>query len=319
MARSKPALTALVPVYNSEGSLRPLVERLEPVLRRLASEFELVLVDDGSRDESWRVVQQLAREKPWIRGVTLMRNFGQHNALLCGIRAARGELIVTLDDDLQHPPEEIEKLLARLDERTDVVYGSPERERHGLLRDLASRITKLVLEKSMGAETASSVSAFRVFRTELRGAFDAYQSQFVSIDVLLTWATARFATVRVRHDPRTIGASNYTLKKLITHALNMVTGFSTLPLQLASWIGFAFTVIGVAMVAFLLVSYLVHGSEVKGFTFLATIVITLGGAQLFALGIIGEYLARMHFRMMDRPIYAVRSDVGGGAMERGAA
>ncbi len=315
MSSPKPSLTVLVPVYNSEGSLRPLVARLEPVLRRVAREFELILVNDGSRDGSWKVVEALAREHAWVRGITMMRNYGQHNALLCGLRAARGELVITLDDDLQHPPEEIEKLLAALDENSDVVYGTPHKERHGLLRDLASQITKRALEKSMGAETASKVSAFRVLRTQLRACFDKYQSQFVSIDVLLTWGTTRFKAIEVRHDPRTIGASNYTFKKLLTHAMNMVTGFSTFPLQLASWIGFAFTAVGVVLVLFLIVRYLLHGSQVQGFTFLASLIIIFSGAQLFALGIIGEYLARMHFRMMDRPTYAVRAEVGQGAMQ----
>lgn len=315
MSSSKPSLTVLVPVYNSEGSLRPLVARLEPVLRRVAGEFELILVNDGSRDGSWKVVEALAREHRWIRGITMMRNYGQHNALLCGLRAARGELVITLDDDLQHPPEEIEKLLAALDENTDVVYGTPHKERHGLLRDLASQITKLALEKSMGAETASKVSAFRILRTQLRACFDKYQSQFVSIDVLLTWGTTRFKAIEVRHDPRTIGASNYTFRKLLTHAMNMVTGFSTFPLQLASWIGFAFTAIGVALVLVLVALRLFSERKVEGFTFLASLIIVFSGAQLFALGIIGEYLARMHFRMMDRPTYAVRAEVGQGTME----
>ena len=306
-----PSLTVLVPVYNSEGSLRPLVERLEPVLARLAREYELILVNDSSRDGSWGVVQELARAKPWIRGICMMRNYGQHNALLCGIRAARHELVVTMDDDLQHPPEEIEKLLVALDSNTDVVYGTPQKERHGLLRDLASRITKLALEKSMGADTASKVSAFRVFRTELRTAFENYQSQFVSIDVLLTWGTTRFKAIPVRHDPRTIGVSNYTFKKLLTHALNMMTGFSMLPFQLPSWIGFVLSAVGIALVIFLVVLRVFTAHPVEGFTFLASLITIFSGAQLFALGIIGEYLARMHFRMMDRPTYAVRAEVGG--------
>lgn len=310
MERPLPSLTVLVPVYNSEGSLRILVERLEPVLRRLARDFELVLVDDGSKDASWSVVQALAAERPWVRGIGMMRNYGQHNALLCGVRAARGAIVVTMDDDLQHPPEEIEKLLVALDDRTDVVYGTPAKERHGLLRDLASQITKLALEKSMGADTASKVSAFRAFRLELRRAFQSYQSQFVSIDVLLTWGTTRFKAIAVRHEPRTIGVSNYTFKKLLTHALNMVTGFSTMPLQIASWLGFLFTALGLLLVLFLVVRYLVEGSDVKGFTFLASMIAVFSGAQLFALGILGEYLARMHFRMMDRPTYAVRAEVG---------
>ena len=181
-----PGLSVVVPVYNSAESLPQLVARLQPVLDQHGTAYELVLVNDGSRDTSWEVVSQLAREHPWVHGICLMRNYGQHNALLCGIRAARYDTIVTMDDDLQHPPEEIPRLLARLDENLDVVYGVPEQETHGLFRDLASVITKIVLQNAMGSETARHVSAFRAFRGRLRAAFANYQSPFVSIDVLLT-------------------------------------------------------------------------------------------------------------------------------------
>jgi undecaprenyl-phosphate 4-deoxy-4-formamido-L-arabinose transferase len=305
-----PGLSVVIPVYNSEGSLRPLVERLEPVLLQVAGSFELILVNDGSRDGSWAVVEELARRHAWIRGIDLMRNYGQHNALLCGIRAARHPLTATMDDDLQHPPEELPKLLLELARGADAVYGTPQREQHGILRDLASQITKLALQRSMGAATARKVSAFRAFRTVLRESFADYRSQYVSIDVLLTWGTTRFAAVPVRHDPRTIGASNYTLRKLLIHALNMATGFSVAPLQVASVTGFAFTLIGLAILAYVLWVKLVHGSPVEGFTFLASMIAIFSGAQLFALGIMGEYLARMHFRMMDRPAYVVRPPGG---------
>lgn len=307
MSGAVPSLSVVIPVYNSEGSLRELVKRLEPVLSARAAPFEILLVNDGSRDRSWSVVSEIAREHAFVRGINLMRNYGQHNALLCGIRAAGNDVILTMDDDLQHPPEEIDALVGALDEGVDVVYGTPKQEPHGLLRGLASRLTKLALERAMGAETARKVSALRVFRTHLRDAFSEYRSPHVSVDILLTWATTRFASVVVRHDERKVGASNYSLRMLFTHALNMVTGFSTLPLRMASWIGFAFTLFGIAVLGFVLSRYLVYGSVVQGFPFLASLIAIFSGAQLFALGIIGEYLARMHVRMMDRPAYTVRS------------
>jgi undecaprenyl-phosphate 4-deoxy-4-formamido-L-arabinose transferase len=310
-------ISVVVPVYNSEGSLPQLAARLDGVLSKVATRFELVLVNDGSRDRSWDVICELARQYNWVRGINLMRNYGQHNALLCGIRAAKYGLIVTLDDDLQHPPEEIPKLLEKLAEGHDVVYGTPEKEKHGLWRDLASQITKLALQTAMGAEIARSVTAFRVFRTSARDAFANYQSPFVSIDVLLTWGTTRFAAIPVRHEPRRIGASNYTFRKLVTHALNMMTGFSTLPLQVASLMGFAFTLFGLGILTYVVGRYLIQGGSVPGFPFLASIIAIFSGAQLFALGIIGEYLARMHFRTMERPPYVVRADREGGSATDG--
>jgi len=304
--------SVIVPVCNSEGSLDNLVKRLAQVLPGVSREFEVILVNDGSRDRSWDVVCSIAQEYSWVRGINLMRNFGQHNATLCGIRAARHEVIITIDDDLQIPPEEIPKLLDRLTEGHDIVYGTPSSAQHGLWRDLASKLTKLALQTAMGAETARSVSAFRAFRARLRDAFSSYQGPFVSIDVLLTWGTTRFAAVPVRHEPRRIGASNYTFRMLVTHAVNMITGFSTLPLQLASLIGFACALFGLVVLVFVVGRYFLLGYSVPGFPFLASTIAILSGAQMFALGIIGEYLARMHFRMMERPTYVVRSTTGLG-------
>ena len=306
-------ISVIVPVYNSQETLAALLARLVPILDAIAPQYEVILVNDGSRDGSWRVIQELGATNPRIVGFDMMRNYGQHNALLCGIRTARYDKIVTLDDDLQNPPEEIPKLLAKLEEGFDVVYGKPEAMTHGLWRNLASKITKSVLQKAMGADTAGNISAFRIFRTVVRSAFASYRSPFVSIDVLLTWGTTRFTAIDVRHEPRTIGVSNYTLRKLMVHALNMVTGFSTWPLQLASMIGFLFTLIGMGILLFVVAMRIFVSRTTPGFAFLASVIAIFSGAQLFALGIIGEYLARLHFRTMERPTFTVRSRLGSEA------
>jgi glycosyltransferase involved in cell wall biosynthesis len=300
------SLSVVTAVYNGEASLTELCRRLGEVLPRVAAQHEIILVNDGSRDRSWEVISELSSRSPTVRGLSLMRNYGQHNALLCGIRAAKYELIVTLDDDLQHPPEEIPRLLARLEEGFDVVYGTPENEQNGLMRALASRITRLTLCTAVGADVARHVSAFRLFRTQLREAFAGYQTPFVSIDVLLTWATTRFGAISVPFQQRHSGASNYTFAKLVRHALDMMTGFSTAPLQLASLIGFVCTLFGIGIFLYVFVRYCLEGS-IPGFPFLASIIAIFSGAQLFALGVIGEYLARMHFRSMKRPAYVVRT------------
>jgi glycosyltransferase involved in cell wall biosynthesis len=301
-----PSVSVVVPAYKSALSLPELVRKLEPVLEGAASDYELILVDDGSGDGTWEVIEELAQGRDWVRGVRLMRNYGQHNALLCGIRRARYELTLTLDDDLQHPPEEIPKLLKQLGPDTDVVYGTPAVEQHGLWRDMATQVTKVALQSAMGAPIARKAGAFRVFRTQLRDAFATYDAPYVSVDVLLTWATTRFDAIKVRHEPRAIGVSNYTFKKLIVHALNMLTGFSTWPLRLASLIGFFFTLMGTVAMFYVLIRFVIEGGSVPGFPFLASMIAIFSGAQLFALGVIGEYLGRMHARSMQQPTYTVR-------------
>ena len=299
-------VTIVVPVYNSSTILPDLVVRLNPVLAANYETYELILVNDGSRDESWNVICSLVSQHSWIRGINLMRNYGQHNAILCGIRMAQFEAIVTMDDDLQHPPEEIPRLTNKLSEGYDVVYGTPIEQKHGLWRDMASIITKASLQAAIGAETARMVSAFRVFRTQVRKAFEEYRGSFVSLDVLLTWGTTHFTAVPVRHDPRKKGISNYTIWKLINHAVNMMTGFSPVPLQLASIIGFLFTIFGFVILVYVVGNYFIHGGSVPGFSFLACMIAIFSGVQLLMLGIFGEYLARVHFRTMDRPSSIIR-------------
>ena len=299
-------VSVVVPVFNSAATLPRLVDRISRVLHPAVAHFEVILVNDASRDASWSVIEEISRANPTVRGIDLARNQGQHNALLCGFRAARFEVIVTLDDDLQQFPEEIMRLLEKLEEGHDVVYGARTEEKHGLLRNLAGRITKLALQTAMGAETARTLSPFRAVRTSVREAFAGYHGPYVNIDVLLTWGTSRFSSVQVTHAARETGVSNYTVRMLARHAFNMITGFSTMPLKAASLMGFVFTIFGMLVLAFVLVRYAVAGGSAPGFPFLASIIAIFSGAQLFAIGMIGEYLARMHFRLMDRPAYVIR-------------
>jgi glycosyltransferase involved in cell wall biosynthesis len=302
-------VSVVIPVYRAALTLRELYGQLSIAMEQVAPTFEIIFVEDCGGDESWSIITELAAADQRVRGIRMSRNYGQHNALLCGIRAARYDVIVTMDDDLQHPVSEIAPLLAALGPDVDVVYGAPQNEQHGFLRDGASRLTKLALASAMGAETARNVTAFRAFRTRLREGFRDYRSPTVFIDVLLTWSTSRFAVIKVRHAPRSVGVSGYSVGRLIRHAIDLMTGFSTLPLQIASFIGFVLVLFGVCILGYVGANYLINGSAVPGFAFLASIIAIFSGAQLFALGIIGEYLARMHFRTMDRPTYLVSETV----------
>jgi glycosyltransferase involved in cell wall biosynthesis len=310
MTEQLPTLSVVIPVYNSEKSLQPLVEKLLATLPSISSDFEVVLVNDGSRDNSWKVILELASGSQKVVPVNLMRNYGQHNALLCGIRQAKFELIVTMDDDLQHDPALISVLLEKLNEGYEVVYGAPQAEQHGVWRDLASVITKATLSTVMNAKSARHVSAFRIFYAYLRDSFANYQGPSVSLDVLLTWGTSKFGYVEIPHHKRETGQSNYTFGKLVMHALNLLTGFSTIPLRIATGLGFVFLFFGFVIFLYVIIRYLIQGGVVPGFTFLASVIVIFSGVQLFSLGIMGEYLARMHFRLMDKPTYTIKEKKG---------
>jgi glycosyltransferase involved in cell wall biosynthesis len=302
------SLSIVVPVYNSESTLDELAARLAIVLPAITERYEVVLVNDGSRDGSWEKICDLAGQYPWVLGIKLMRNYGQHNAILCGVRAANFEIIVTMDDDLQHPPEEIPKLLNKLDEGYDVVYGSPSRLPHSLWRNLFSKFTKRALAFVMGIKTVRDIGPFRAFRSDLRRSFATFQNPSVLLDVLLSWGTTRFATVKVEEAPRQEGNSNYNFFKLFSIAMVVLTGYSTAPLRFTSLIGFLFTIFGILIFFYVLGVYFIAGS-IPGFPFLASIVSLFSGMQLFALGIIGEYLARVFDRSMERPAYVIGTKI----------
>ncbi len=300
-------ISVVVPVYRGESLIEPLVGRLAEALPKFSKKYEVVLVNDGSPDDSWGVIQKLSRKHKWVRGIRLMRNYGQHNATLCGVRAARYEVTVTLDQDLQHPPEEIPALLAKL-ENYDVVYGAPKRLPQGFLRNVVTANTKNILARVMGVPSVKNISAFRAFRTDLRNAFTNFQSPTLIIDVLLSWGTSKFTSVEVGIE-KPEERSNYGFSGLVKAALLILTGYSTAPLRLASVIGFVMTLFGLGIFLYVFYIYFALGS-LPGFPFLASIIALFSGAQLFALGIFGEYLARMFDRSMDRPTYIVQESVG---------
>jgi glycosyltransferase involved in cell wall biosynthesis len=312
------SLSVVIPVYRGAASIGELAAALAEELPKIAEAYEVIMVEDDGGDNSWQVIQGLAEQYPWLRGFKMMRNFGQHAALLCGIRAANYEIVVTMDDDLQHPPKEIKKLLAKLDEGFDVVYGTPEEKQHNFGRNLGSAAIRFSLSRTMQVDAARHVSAFRAFRTHLRKAFADYNSPYVALDVLLSWGTRRFDHVLVEHLPRKIGTSGYNLSKLIGLAITMFTGFSAVPLRLASYTGFFLTIFGILLLIYVIhVRLLIYGleGEFPGFTFTASVIAIFSGAQMFTIGIIGEYLARMHFRLMDKPSYVVLAETSEDKIE----
>ena len=297
-------ISVVVPVYKSSDTLPLLVDEVGKVLPNVADEYELVLVNDGSPDQSWQVISELAGAHSWVRGIDLMRNYGQHNATLCGVREARYEVIVIMDDDLQNPPREIPKLLEKLEEGYDVVYGVARKRQQVWWKSLASIIVKRAIAYVMGLRTVRDIGAFKAFRADLRKSFENFRGPDVLVDVLLSWGTTRFATVPVDEEPRVVGKSNYNFFKLFKVSLLVLTSYTTIPLRFASIVGFLFTLFGFGVLTYVLVTYFVAGS-IPGFSFLASSITIFSGVQLFALGILGEYLARVFERTGGRPTYTI--------------
>ncbi len=309
-ATSSPAISVVVPAYRSTTTLEELTDSVVAAIGAIADDYEIIFVDDGSGGETWTTIEALTVRNPKVKGIRLARNYGQHNALLAGIRASTMPLVVTIDDDLQHPPSEILSLLDALDDDVDLVYGSPVRERQGFARNAASKLTKRAMAAALGPDVYPRSSAFRLFRRELVQAGSGVDNPSISIDVLLSWATTQIRDVPVDHDERRSGTSGYNLRRLIRHAVNMITGYSTRPLQWVSVFGLLCALFGFGLLLYVIIRYLVDASDVAGFTFLAAALTLFSGVQLLSLGVLGEYLGRMHIRSMGRPPYLVRSTAG---------
>lgn len=300
--------SVVIPVYRGERTLEALLTRLAKALPKVFDSYEVILVNDGSPDNSWSIIEKLSRKYKFLYGICLMRNYGQHNATLCGIRAARHELILTMDQDLQHPPEQISLMLEKLNEGFDVVYGTPKKMPQGFLRNVMTSNIKLILANVMGISSIRNISAFRLFRSELREAFKNFQSPTLTLDVLLSWGTTRFTSIPVDIAPAE--SSNYNFLALVKAALLILTGYSTMPLRLASLIGFFMTLFGIGVFIYVSAIYFIDGS-LPGFPFLASIIAIFSGAQMFAMGIFGEYLARIFDRSMERPSYIIQKSISG--------
>lgn len=299
-------LSIVIPVYNSASSLATLLARLTQTIETVTQSYEVILVDDGSRDDSWAVIQSLrATYGQHLVAVQLMRNYGQHNTLMCGLGMARGEYVVTMDDDLQNPPEEIPKLLAHIKQHgLDLVYGCPNARNHAAWRNLGSNIVwhfyRTVFRNPV------TPTPFRIMRHQLAQSVMFYDLNFTYLDGLLAWCTSRIAGVEVEHHPRAQGSSGYSLGKLLSLALNLYTNFSLIPLQIVSGLGFVTAASGFLVGIYYLFQYLASSIVVPGFASTIIAILILGGAQLLALGVIGEYLGRLHLNVNRKPQYVIR-------------
>lgn len=297
-------ISFVVPVYNGARMLEALCRRLEPVGRSYGR-YEIVLVDDGSRDNSCQVIQQLQRSVPGICFVRLSRNFGQHNATLAGLAHAQGEYVVTLDQDLQHPPEEIPSLIEKLEEGFDVVYGLPQKRPHSLYRNLTSEFSKWISRKILSTALNGNFSSFRVMRSWVAAEVVQYNSSYIYLDGFISWTTANVGGVLVPN-PKSEYESQYSFFKLINHGINLLVNFSIRPLQVASLAGFLSAILGLVLAVFVAISKLLYGQPVQGWTSLIVVVLVIGGAQIAFLGLLGEYIGRILMNTNRAPNYVIR-------------
>lgn len=300
-------ISVVVPVYRSGEGLRELHRRLTATLQSLTPDYEIIFVEDCGGDNSWEVITSLAARDPHVHGIRFSRNFGQHAATICGISRATGNWVVTIDDDLEQNPEDIPALLDRAQQGYDLVYGVfPERS-HSRWRNLTSHLARRLFTLAIPSLNREYTS-FRVLRQTVAQALPCFDSPYPFIDGYLSWVTHRYATVPVQHGSRLHGGSNYTVRKLLTHTINIFVTFSDLPLRFAIWLGLGTFLGGLAWLTWIVVARLLGGITVSGYASIMAAVILFGGLQMLILGIMGEYLARVNFKTSRKPLYLVAQE-----------
>lgn len=307
------ALSFVIPVYGSEKVLPELVARLQDVLDTLPAvrgSYEVIFVCDRSPDRSWHVIEQLAARHPWVRGILLRMNAGQHNALMAGFAQARGEIVMTMDDDLQHAPSDIPALLAELASGRDVVYARFKNRKHASWKIAGSRLNDLVAGYLMQKPKGLYLSPFRAMRAAIVRDILRYRGPYVYVDGLLLSVTRNIGTVDVEHHDRYAGDSGYSLRKSISLWLKMATSFSIVPLRLTSFAGMAIAGLGFLLAVLLVIQKFTLDLMPIGWSSLIVTVLMLGGIQLVALGMLGEYLGRVLLTLNLRPQYVVDASVG---------
>jgi polyisoprenyl-phosphate glycosyltransferase len=317
-AEREPEVSVVVPVYRSAECLEALVALIDETLVCARIEYEVVLVNDGSPDLSWNAIETLCRSHPYVVGVDLRRNFGQDNAILTGLRLARGRSIVIMDDDLQHDPADIPRLLAKLEEGPDVVYADFRVRRHTLWKTLGSwfngKIAEWVLDKPKGIY----LSPFKALRKDVADLICQYKGPDPYVDGLLLQVTSRFAQVPVDHHPRFAGSSTYTLWKSVSVWARLATSFSVRPLRLVTWCGLALGALGGLLALYVILYRLLFPERfavsVAGWASLMSGQLLIGGVQMVFLGVLGEYAGRTRTTVAGKPQATIRTVVNAAAV-----
>lgn len=294
-----------MPVFNEEGNVEALAARTLAAMTAVGEPFELLFVDDGSRDRTPQLLRKIAAADARVRVVRFTRNYGQEAAVEALYLNARGRWIIQMDGDLQHPPEEIALLIAKKNEGYDVVYGLRQGRQDALFRVLASRAMQWGMRSMMEIELPEDVSTFRLMSAPIARLVAALPERRKFFSALIVWSGARIGTVPVRHEARHAGTTHYNFTKLLNHTFDLIVGFSSKPLRYIGTLGFLFAVVGLGLGAWVIARKVLWDYGIMGWPSLFAAVVILGGVQLVATSVIGEYIARIYVQAQARPLYNV--------------
>ena len=300
------SLDIIIPVYNSEKTIGPLIQSILSERDLKKYQLGIILVNDGSKDGSLKVCESFMASYSQIMLIDLMKNYGQHSAIFAGISHSNAELLITMDDDGQHLPESIPMLLEALTPDVDVVYGLAEQDEHSLARNLGSMFLKGLVFRGLGIKNSSKTSAFRAIRAKVLKGIEFAGLPSGILEVAINWNTSRIKSIKIPMTTRKIGKSNYSFYRLFKFAVAMMTSYSTRPLKLATFLGFLGFLFSLFFAVYYMFFALSGRIALEGFSALVILVSLLGSVQLITLGIIGEYLGKVHEKNIGKPLYVIR-------------
>lgn len=301
----------VIPCYRSEKTLEGVVSEIKETMQKLQKySFEIILVNDSSPDNTWQTIQKVCRENDNVVGVNLSKNFGQHAALMAGMRETVGDYVVCLDDDGQTPANEVEKLLNALEEGNDAVYAKYGNKKHSAFRNLGSRVNDLMARMMLGKPKELFVSSYFGVKRFVVEDMLRYQNSYPYVIGLVLRATKNIVNVDVTHREREEGRSGYTLKKLLGLWFNGFTAFSVTPLRIATVIGVFCAFVGFVYAVYVFIRRLIAPTYVLGFSSLMCVILFVGGMLMIMLGLVGEYIGRIYISLNNSPQYVVREKVG---------
>ena len=311
-----PEFSVVIPIYNEEENIAELYRRLTFVMEALCTSmnqpencYEIIMVDDGSKDSSWHIIEEIHAKDSRVKGISFSRNFGHHVAITAGLDYAKGGAVILLDGDLQDPPEEIPKLFEKFREGYDLVYGIREERKDPVFRRLTSYLFWLILRKFSGVDIPRGQTMLRIMSGRLVGVLKEMREQARFVHGMMAWTGFKTVSLQVRHNPRVRGKSKYNIHKMFMLAFHAVTSFSTVPLRLATYVGVTSSLISFIVGMYFLYRKIAYGIPVLGYASIIISILFVGGIQLLVLGILGEYLGRTYQEIQRRPLYIVRESL----------
>ena len=310
MGKNNPVeISLVIPVFNEAAILPELVARLRTVCSGFGKSYEIIFVDDGSDDGSFETLKELKQEDPHLRLLKFTRNFGQQAAVLAGFRLSLGDIVIQLDSDLQHPPEEIPKLLEAFTDEVDLVTTRPEKRQDGLLRTLGSRYLHSFGQLLFGRAFKLNLSSFRAMRRSVIEKVDTCRDRSRYMAVLMSWMGVPSVEIQVEHHSRQKGQTKYSVLNLIQLTWDLITGYSNFPLRVVTYMGLFGAMMGFSVMLFLLFQRIVQGVLIEGFIVLSAVFAFFAGVQLLSIGFLGEYLGRIHTQLQNRPDYIIEKEI----------